>query len=170
MDRDESEARDEQWWSNRQAALRHAETDREAGDTTVSRFGLDAHPVVFPIDPADGAWSALDPDGLFDDLARVIRRPRGFHRTRQNDPANGLAGRIGLRHVRTPRCLPPFNPHRHGHDGRRRHVHRHVGRFEITGHRPGVGRWQTRRVPPPTHALGNRGRSGRPGPPARRRA
>ncbi len=49
MVRDESETRDEQWWSNRQAELLHAETDRAAGDTNLSRFGLDAHPVVFPI-------------------------------------------------------------------------------------------------------------------------
>jgi choline/glycine/proline betaine transport protein len=49
MDQDERDEQNGEWWSNRQAELLHADTDRTAGAGNVSRFGLDAHPVVFPV-------------------------------------------------------------------------------------------------------------------------
>ncbi|MFW5922378.1 MAG: BCCT family transporter [Halodesulfurarchaeum sp.] len=49
MNDPEQAERDEEWWTNRQAELLHADTDWRAGTGNVTRFGLDAHPVVFPI-------------------------------------------------------------------------------------------------------------------------
>ena len=49
MDNRERDGQDEAWWSKRQAELLHADTDQTAGAGNVTRFGLDAHPVVFPV-------------------------------------------------------------------------------------------------------------------------
>jgi len=49
MDRNEHADRDETRWEDRQEALLHADVDQGADADNVSRFGLDAHPIVFPV-------------------------------------------------------------------------------------------------------------------------
>ncbi|MGM0372328.1 MAG: BCCT family transporter [Halobacteriota archaeon] len=49
MDSDDQGERDAEWWSKRQEELLYADSDREPGEGNLTGFGIDAHPVVFPI-------------------------------------------------------------------------------------------------------------------------